>query len=190
MLNNYDYLFKIIFLGEPGVGKTSIIYRYLYDSIQSYYFAVGYSFKNKLIDFNNKLIKMRLWDSAFSEHRIKDAYYKKANGAIIVYDKNYKDSFIEVKNWLKEIKENAPDDISLILVGNKCDLSERKVTEEEGKKIAEEFNTLFIEISAKTGHNIYQVFDMLIKDIFDNINKSSIKIKNDGIIDKVSKCFK
>ena len=190
MFNNYDYLFKIIFLGEAGVGKTSIIYRYLYDSIQSYYFTIGYDFKNKLIDFNNKLIKMQLWDRVGSEHRIKSSYYKKANGAIIVYDICYRPSFIDMKYWLKEIKENAPEDISLIIAGNKYDLSERKVTEEEGKKIAEEYNTYFIEISAKTGHNIYQVFDILIKDIFDNINKSSIKIKNDSIIDKVSKCFK
>ena len=189
MLNNYDYLFKIIFLGDSGVGKTSIINRYLYDNFQAYYYTIGYNFLNKLIEFNNKLIQIQLWDFSGSEHRIKDKYYKQANGSIIVYDINNRYSFEELKYWIEEIKNNSPKNTRILLIGNKWDLSDRKVTEEEGKVIADEFKINFIETSAKTRFNIHKAFDILIKDIFDNINKPLIKIKNDEIIGKIDKCF-
>ena len=189
MINNYDYLFKIIFLGDSGVGKTSIINRYLYDNFILYSYTVGYNFYYKLIEYNNELIKIQLWDLSGSEHRIIDKYYKQANGSIIVYDINNRYSFNELKYWIEEIKNNAPNDIKVLLVGNKCDLSERKITKEEGEKIADVFNINFIETSAKNGYNIHKALDILIKDIFDNMNKSSIKLKSDVIIGKIDKCF-
>ena len=189
MSNNYDDLFKIIFLGNYGVGKTSIMHRYLYDKFQSYYSTIGYNFSVKFIDFNNKLIKMSIWDWGGTEHRIKKLYYSEANGAIVVYDITDRCSFDEVKSWVEEIKVYASKNIRIILVGNKCDLSKRKVTEEEGKKIANEIGAIFLEISAKTGHNIHETFNLLIKDIADNFEEPSIKFKKNEKNDKKDKCY-
>lgn len=189
MSNNYDYSFKIIFLGNPGVGKTSIIHRYLYDNFQSNLYTIGYNFSEKFIDFNNKYIKMQIWDWGATVHRIKNSYYMNANGAFVVFDITDRYSFDEVESWIKEIKEHAPKYSRIILVGNKRDLPERKVTEEEGKKIANEIGAKFLEISAKTSLNINEAFNLLVKDIIDNFDESSIKLKKNEKNDKRDKCY-
>ena len=194
---NYDYLLRIIVIGESKVGKTSLILRYTKDifpenNIENFYI----DFLIKTIIMDDNLIKVQTMDPCKSNDRpgnLSEIYYKTAHGIIISYDITNKKKFIETRAWIEEIIRQAKLDVRTILVGNKCDLSmEREVTEEEGKKLAEEFGMLFFETSAKAGYNVNFAFETLVGDIIKNYEKfeeKKIILKIDDKNNKNNRCI-
>ncbi len=195
--NNSDYTFRIIFFGDYNVGKTSLFLRYLGEPFDSSFRPLIFTeFENKLIEINNKLIKIQLWDLADTCSNIKESkfYYKLAKGVIVVYDITSRDSFNNSRDWLQKIKKNIKDNIKILLVGNKNDLDSRRcVLYEEGQELADEFSAKFFETSAKNNYNVNEIFNLLIMDIIEELEKdekTSIKLKNDDINNKNGKCYK
>ena len=195
--NNSDYTFRIIFFGDYNVGKTSLFLRYLGEPFDSSFRPLIFKeFENKLIEINNKLIKIQLWDLADTCSNIKESkyYYKLAKGVIVVYDITSRDSFNNSRDWLQKIKKNIKDNIKILLVGNKNDLDSRRcVLYEEGQELADEFSAKFFETSAKNNYNVNEIFNLLIMDIIEELEKdekTSIKLKNDDINNKNGKCYK
>ena len=192
---NYDYLFKILTVGEFNVGKTSLILRFINDTfIETYMPTIGVDFFYKILDIENKIIAAQIWDFYSSEQfkRLPLGYYRNVLGIIIAYDITEIKSFEKLKNWINDIKMYAHKKVRLVLVGNKCDLSNRRITEEEGKKLADELDAKFFETSAKTGYNVNEAYNFLIRDIFDNykdFEKNKIEIKNFNVINKKKGCI-
>ena len=161
--------FKIIFLGDPGVGKSSIINRFSQDKFDSNYQAtIGLDFHTKNVMIENQNMKLLLYDTAGQEkfRSLIPMYIRDANIIIIVYDINNKDSFTHTSFWINEIKDLKREDSITALVGNKCDMDKKLVTTDEGKNLAKEKGMIFKEVSAKSGLNIENLF---YKDIFDEI---------------------
>ena len=165
----YDYLFKLLLIGESGVGKTCVLFRFSDDAFNSSFIStIGIDFKIRTIELEDKKIKLQIWDTAGQERfrTITTAYYRGAMGIMIVYDITNPKSFENVKNWIKNIEENASDDVELMLLGNKCDMEDsRAVTREQGEKLALEYGIPFMETSAKANINVEEAFFQLAKNI-------------------------
>ena len=197
MLNrDYDHIFKIITLGESGIGKTSLITRFAHDIFEENHLAsIGLDFLIKVLDIENKIIKIQLWDISGSERIriVSPIYYRRTNGAIVAYDISDKWSFDQVKFWVNEVKKYSNTETNIVIVGTKCDILDREVTEEEGKKLADELGVKYFETSAKTGYNVNEAYNFLIKDIIDNykdFERKKIELKKDDKIDKKKRCSK
>ena len=186
---------KVITLGNSEVGKSSFIIKYIDNSFTLYYTAtLGIDFKQKKIKLKDgRDVRLRIFDTAGQERykSVSASFIKKADGVILIYDIGEKDSFEAVDNWIKSIREIGKDKLPIILVGNKCDLSDdkRQVSLKEGQDKANEFNIPFYETSCKEGINIKEVFEKLIDDIIEKGNKNlmgEFKILNKG--KKKEKC--
>ena len=168
------YELKIVLIGDSGVGKTSLLYRFIEGKfINSRLCTICADFKTKLIKIDESTIaKVTIWDTAGQEKykAITRNYYKDAHGIILIYDVTNKSSFKNLPAWLNDINNNnnLGEDISIILVGNKTDLPFREVSSEEGDGFAKNNNLLFVETSSKEGHNVENVFEMVTKDILAN----------------------
>ena len=166
--NKFDHLFKILIIGESGVGKTCFLLRYAENSfVANHLLTIGIDFKIKVIEIEGKSIKLQIWDTAGQDRfrTITKTYYKGSHGVILVYDVCDERAFGNVKNWVNQIEQNAKSSICKVLVGNKCDKAERVITEEQGRKLAEEYNMKFYETSAKTGQNVEETFTYLTGEI-------------------------
>ena len=160
--------------------------------------TIGLEFKSKIFYYENLVIRAIIFDQIFSERiyytNVPNYYYKRTDGIIITYDISNKGSFEIIKKMIEDIEIKAIPNVRKILIGNKCDKeSEREVTEEEGKKLADEFNMNFFETSAKNDINVKEAFDYLIKDIINNnkdINKENKELNKDDDINKNNKCYK
>ena len=153
---------KVVVIGDSGVGKTNLITKYC-DGVfkDSYVATIGVDFKLKSVNANGKLTKLQIWDTAGQERfrTITQTYYKGATGILVAYSVNSKESFKNVAGWLSQIDSHAQQDIVKVLVGTKADLTEeREVSQEEGRKEAQRRSMAFLEVSAKTGHNIEELF--------------------------------
>jgi Ras-related protein Rab-11A len=185
---DYNYLFKILILGDSYVGKTNILKRFLHNQFDvNTKETVGVEFGSKNFNFGEKdVVKAQIWDTAGQERyrSITKAYYKGARGALLVYDISRKSSFENIDNWLIDLKTNGDKDILIILIGNKSDLiDKREVSKEEGQEKAEQFNIAFLETSAKSGDNIDNAFTQLVEQIYkDNINmiKNNMQIEDNN----------
>ena len=186
----YDYLFKIITLGEYNVGKRAFLERFTDNS----YDLVGLHFRMKLIEVENKIVKLWIIDSDREERfrTITKTYYKGVHGIILMYDVTDQYTFKNIRNWIKQVIASGEKSMKKVLVGHKCDEHDRVVTEEEGKKLAEDYNIAFFESSAKTNKNVSEVFEYLSREILleQEINKTEerIKLANDKM--KKSQCSK
>ncbi|ROL47862.1 Ras-related protein Rab-13 [Anabarilius grahami] len=158
MAKKYDFLFKLLLIGDSGVGKTCLIIRFAEDNFNSTYIStIGIDFKVKTIEVEGKKVKLQVWDTAGQERfkTITTAYYRGAMGIILVYDITDEKSFENIQNWMKSIKENASAGVSQMLLGNKCDIeAKRKVSKEIGEKLAKEHGIRFFETSAKSSINV------------------------------------
>lgn len=138
----YDYLFKLLLIGDSGVGKSCLLLRFADDTYtESYISTIGVDFKIRTIELDGKTIKLQIWDTAGQERfrTITSSYYRGAHGIIVVYDVTDLDSFNNVKQWLHEIDRYACDNVNKLLVGNKCDMSARKVVDyNTAKEFAEQ----------------------------------------------------
>lgn len=169
----YEYVYKIIILGDSGVGKTSIIERFIkkkftYDSVTT----IGVDFETTMVqvldEFNNIVnIKLHIWDTAGQEayQALTRIYYRTGVAALAVFDVSNRKSFVSVEKWIKKLHENGPQISEIILVGNKVDKS-REVTEEEAMSFARKHGISYIETSAKTGDHVEHVFYKLAQEIY------------------------
>lgn len=158
----YDYLFKLLLIGDSGVGKSCLLLRFAdHTYTESYISTIGVDFKIRTIDLDGKIIKLQIWDTAGQERfrTITSSYYRGAHGIIVVYDVTDVDSFNNVKQWLNEIDRYASENVSKLLVGNKCDLVSKKVVDyEAAKEFADKLNIPFLETSAKAATNVEKAF--------------------------------
>ena len=166
---DYDTIFKIVIVGDSGVGKTNLITRYLKNDFKPETKAtIGIEFSDKKYIYKNKNIKIQIWDTAGQERyrSLTSMYYKGAKGAIFVYDISSKISFENIDKWLIEMKKTADENIKIILIGNKCDLiDKREVKEDDGKIKAKDLNVPFMETSALNCINVEKAFNFLIEEI-------------------------
>ena len=171
-----DFLFKIVLIGDSGVGKTNLLSQFVRSQFNpDSKTTIGVEFATKTIQIKNKTVKAQIWDTAGQERyrAITSAYYKGAIGAMILYDITSSISFNSVNRWLQELRENADASIIIMLVGNKCDLTEfRSVSLADGRNFAEKEKMLFIETSAKEQTNVQEAFQQLIGEIVDGCAKS------------------
>ena len=178
----YDYLFKVILVGNSGVGKTSMLSRYVdkvFDS--NFLMTIGVDFKVRTLDVGGKIVKLQIWDTAGQERfrTITTTYYRGSNGIIVVYDVSNRDSFLNVQQWLSEITRYSPENVTKILIGNKCDLSERQVTYDEAKKFADDNNISYIETSAKQDINVNLCFTKIIEKIRGKMENKKLESSNE-----------
>jgi small GTP-binding protein len=167
--DSYDYLIKLLIIGDSGVGKSSLLLRYADDTYTDSYIAtIGVDFKIRTLDIDGKCVKLQIWDTAGQERfrTITSAYYRGAMGVMIVYDVTDETSFKNVEQWLYEIKQHSPDNIIKFLVGTKCDmLAEKVIATAQGKAFADVNDMKFIETSSKNNINVNQTFIDLATDI-------------------------
>jgi len=162
MTPEYDYLFKLLLIGDSGVGKSCLLLRFADDTYtESYISTIGVDFKIRTIQLEGKTIKLQIWDTAGQERfrTITSSYYRGAHGIIVVYDVTDQDSFNNVKQWLGEIERYASEAVNKLLVGNKSDLTSQKVVDfDVAKEFADAMEIPFLETSAKSAQNVEQAF--------------------------------
>ena len=177
--------FKVVLVGESGVGKTSIITQFIdqtfQEDIQS---TTGGTFSTKsVVCDGGKILKFEIWDTAGQEkyRSLTTMFYKDANAAVMVYDVTRKDSFEEMKNyWANQIKDNSPENIILAIAANKSDLIEQEtVDEEEARNFAKELNAIFVTTSAKSSEGINSLFEEIAKK-YSGATNITIKEEEDG----------
>ncbi|KAM3601948.1 uncharacterized protein V6R79_021846 [Siganus canaliculatus] len=153
--------FKLVFLGEQSVGKTSLITRFMYDSFDNTYQAtIGIDFLSKTMYLEDRTIRLQLWDTAGQERfrSLIPSYIRDSAAAVVVYDITNVNSFQQTTKWIDDVRTERGSDVIIMLVGNKTDLADkRQVSIEEGERKAKELNVMFIETSAKAGYNVKQV---------------------------------
>jgi len=162
MAQAYDVLIKLLMIGDSGVGKSCLLLRFSDDSFTpTFITTIGIDFKIKTIDLNGKRVKLQIWDTAGQERfrTITTAYYRGANGILLVYDVTDENSFLNIRNWMKSIDQHAADSVKRILIGNKADMVNEKVIETgRGQSLADEYGIKFFECSAKTDQNVTEAF--------------------------------
>lgn len=162
MSSEYDYLFKLLLIGDSGVGKSCLLLRFADDTYtESYISTIGVDFKIRTVELDGKTIKLQIWDTAGQERfrTITSSYYRGAHGIIIVYDITDVESFSNVRQWLFEIDRFASEQVNKLLVGNKSDLTNKRVvTTETAKEFAQTLDIPFLETSAKNSTNVEEAF--------------------------------
>jgi len=157
---------KIIIIGDPNVGKTSILLRFIDNKfLEQTQSSIGADFKTKTIEIDKKMILLAVYDTAGQEKfkMMTYTFYADADGILIVYDISDKESFENIKNWLQEADRYAPANVPKIIVGNKTDLSvQRKVDITNAKEFADSLSIPYIETCAKTGENVENAFYKLL----------------------------
>ncbi|TRZ20098.1 hypothetical protein HGM15179_007079 [Zosterops borbonicus] len=173
---NFDYMFKLLIIGNSSVGKTSFLFRYADDTFTpAFVSTVGIDFKVKTVYRNDKRVKLQIWDTAGQERyrTITTAYYRGAMGFVLMYDITSEDSFNAVQDWATQIKTYSWDNAQVILVGNKCDMEDdRIVPVEKGKHLADQLGFDYFEASAKENINVRQVFERLVDIICEKMSES------------------
>ncbi|KAF6214504.1 hypothetical protein GE061_009247 [Apolygus lucorum] len=174
---DYDFLFKLLLIGDSGVGKSCLLLRFADDLYsESYISTIGVDFKIRTIQLDDKIIKLQIWDTAGQERfrTITSSYYRGAHGIIVVYDMTDAESFASLKNWLEEVDRFACPNVSKLLVGNKFDLtSKRAVDVETAESFSEEQGIPFIETSAKNNVNVENAFMRMATEIKERIGPIS-----------------
>jgi Ras-related protein Rab-6A len=157
--------YKVVFLGNEGVGKTSIITRFYEDKFDpSYHVTIGIDFVSKALPINDRIVRLQLWDTAGQERfrSLIPSYIRESEVAIIVYDIASRKSFYSTDQWIQDVREERENNVVIMLVGNKTDMQDRRqVSVEEGAQKAKKLGVSFIETSAKEGYNIKAMFRKL-----------------------------
>jgi len=183
---NFDYMFKLLIIGNSSVGKTSFLFRYADDSFTSAFVStVGIDFKVKTVFRQDKRVKLQIWDTAGQERyrTITTAYYRGAMGFILMYDITNEESFNSVQDWCTQIKTYSWDNAQVILVGNKCDMEdERVVSYERGKQLADQLGLEFFETSAKEKSCVDDAFFALTRDIKKRLGESGGTARPQGTV--------
>ena len=153
---------KIVLLGDQSVGKTSLITRFMYDTFDNTYQAtIGIDFLSKTMYLEDRTVRLQLWDTAGQERfrSLIPSYIRDSSVAIVVFDITNRQSFLSTTKWIEDVRSERGNDVIIVLVGNKADLSDkRQVTLEEATTKSAEMNIMFMETSAKAGHNVKSLF--------------------------------
>lgn len=182
---DFDYLFKVVIVGDSGVGKSNILLRFTENNFSfSFHPTIGVDFKIKTFQYESFTVKLQLWDTAGQERfkNVANTYYKGAHAVLLVYDITNPSSFKSLEKWIEEVEGHSDCMLVKLLVGNKVDLEDqRKVSLGEAKLFAEKLNIKFLETSAKDTINIDEAFSCLVKESIEAVNKKRI---TDGSAEK------
>merc|ERR1711959_745647 len=174
----YDYLFKLLLIGDSGVGKSCLLLRFADDTYtETYISTIGVDFKIRTVEIDGKVIKLQIWDTAGQERfrTITSSYYRGAHGIIVVYDVTEKDTFDAVERWMTEIERFAGNEVNKMLVGNKCDMVSKKTVDySSAKEFADQHGIPFFETNAKDNQNVEQAFLDLTRDIKKNLGAKQL----------------
>ncbi|KAL8439336.1 hypothetical protein Efla_002816 [Eimeria flavescens] len=166
---DYDYLFKLVLIGDSGVGKSCLLLRFSDDTFtDSYITTIGVDFRFRTVDINGKAVKLQIWDTAGQERfrTITSAYYRGADGIVLVYDVTEAESFAHVDEWLAEVNRYATENTVKILVGNKSEKDrDRVVPTEDARRKAEDLGIAFLETSAKESINVDLAFTTVAREL-------------------------
>lgn len=178
MDHEYDYLFKIVVIGDSGVGKSNILSRFTRNEfcLESKS-TIGVEFATRTLQVEGKTVKAQIWDTAGQERyrAITSAYYRGAVGALLVYDITKRQTFDNVLRWLRELRDHADSNIVIIMAGNKSDLKHlRAVSEQDGQALAEKEGLSFLETSALEAFNVDKAFQTILADIYHIISKKAL----------------
>lgn len=178
MSQEYDYLFKLLLIGDSGVGKSCLLLRFADDTYnESFISTIGVDFKIRTIELEGRTVKLQIWDTAGQERfkTITSSYYRGAHGIIVVYDVTDADTFTNVKSWFQEIDRYASEGCNKLLVGNKSDMStDRQVEYSTGKDLADQLGIPFLETSARNSTNVEQAFLTMAKQIKDRVGTQKL----------------
>eukprot|EP00941_MAST-03F_sp_MAST-3F-sp1_P003297 g3297.t1 len=184
MEEDYDYLFKVVLIGDSGVGKSNLLSRFTRNEFNlESKSTIGVEFATKSIVAEGKKIKAQIWDTAGQERyrAITSAYYRGAVGALLVYDISKHVTFENVERWLKELRDHADQNIVILLVGNKSDMEHmRAVTTDEAKAFAEKHQLAFMETSALDGTGVPDAFRLILTEIYRLMSAKSAQLDNDS----------
>jgi Ras-related protein Rab-2A len=180
---SYSYLFKLIVIGDQGVGKSNLLKRFAENSFnEKHVTTIGVEFGAKIIKVRNVNVKLQVWDTAGQEAfiSITRGYFRSAAGAMVMYDVGCRESFLSLKRWLAEAREHSIEAMSYILVGNKTDLPTRKVSVEEARAFAQQEEMPYIEVSAKSGDNVADCFYKLTELVFDKVVNGRLDVTGEN----------
>jgi len=179
---HYDFLIKLLLIGDSGVGKSCLLLRFCDDAwTPSFITTIGIDFKIRTIELDGKRIKLQIWDTAGQERfrTITTAYYRGAMGILLVYDVTDERSFNNIHVWHTNIEQHASDGVNKILIGNKSDWTDKKaVTKEQGRELADELGIKFMETSAKENQGVEEAFFTLARDIKTRLIDSQAETAN------------
>ena len=192
---DYDYIFKIVLIGDTCVGKSCILVRFSDDVfVENYVTTIGVDFRFKTMIIKNKIAKIQIWDTAGQERyrSITTAYYRGAASIIICCDSTNKESFYNINNWIEEISKYKDKDVDKLVLMNKCDLvQERQIDKNEISKFEKESGLKIMEVSAKTGNGIDKAFEYIIGKLIDKNekrNNNSMTLQGGSLINKHGCC--
>ncbi|EKX43726.1 hypothetical protein GUITHDRAFT_159767 [Guillardia theta CCMP2712] len=182
--DEYDYLFKVVLIGDSGVGKSNLLSRFTRNEFNlESKSTIGVEFATRSIQVDGKTIKAQIWDTAGQERyrAITSAYYRGAVGALLVYDIAKHVTFENVDRWLKELRDHADHNIVIMLVGNKSDLRHlRAVATDDARGYAEQRNLSFIETSALDSTNVEQAFQTILTEIYRLVSRRPMEAGESG----------
>ncbi len=162
MSKNYDYIIKLLMIGDSNVGKSSMLLKYINNQFSNTFITtIGIDFQIKYLKVNDKNVKLQLWDTAGQERfrTITTSYFRGAQGCIVTYDVTNKESFNNIKRWMEDIHLQCGKNIDVFIVANKIDLDlDRLISQEEGENLAKKYKVPYFECSAKSGKNIEETF--------------------------------
>lgn len=182
--DDYDYLFKVVLIGDSGVGKSNLLSRFTRNefSLESKS-TIGVEFATRSLNVDGKVIKAQIWDTAGQERyrAITSAYYRGAVGALLVYDVTRHSTFENVERWLRELRDHTDPNIIVMLIGNKSDLRHLvAVSTEDGKSFAERESLFFMETSALEATNVENAFSEVLTQIYRIVSKKAMESADDG----------
>ncbi|KAK4491647.1 hypothetical protein RD792_002410 [Penstemon davidsonii] len=180
---DYDYLFKVVLIGDSGVGKSNLLSRFTKNEFsQESKSTIGVEFATRSIHVDDKVVKAQIWDTAGQERyrAITSAYYRGAVGALLVYDVTRHVTFENVERWLRELRGHTDTNIVIMLVGNKADLRHlRAVPTADAKSFAERENIFFMETSALEALNVENAFTQVLTQIYHVVSRKALDIGDD-----------
>ncbi|KAL1345959.1 hypothetical protein HN51_019611 [Arachis hypogaea] len=179
----YDYLYKVVLIGDSGVGKSNLLSRFTKNEFTlDSKSTIGVEFATRTVHVHDKIVKAQIWDTAGQERyrAITSAYYRGAVGALVVYDISRHVTFENVERWLKELRDHTDANLVVMLVGNKADLRHlRAVPTEEAKEFAEREKIYFMETSALESLNVDSAFTEVLTQIYNVVSRKSLEAVND-----------